>query len=483
MLFCLPVKKTIIMHGDNETAQQGIYMLINGSTALKYGREGKPHATHFLLTADRACLTWKGRSGSVVGKFAASRRSRSVELKRVAHFLVGRESAVFKRFQDDRQRRSSLGSNWGDDCLEDNLEEQQRKTKAPGKEHLSLSLQFERGPHTKDGRDTLDLSFEDEETFGLWVAALRTLLPPHALGHDQRGRIMAGTLSSQPSQDYSLPAPSTPVAAASVPQLPSSGLGASRGTVRPTSVARAEMASMFEGVGGSPSVAAADPFATLGSAPNVSSPGNLLGAPPISNPFASFDDNPFGGPPSRPPNVLARDPFGGLDDPFASPTAPNDPFAIPAMDPPAGMPSGASGDLGLTAPPTMFPSTTAIPSMGAPASFHLNQPPAAMSHGFGVGCGGAGGCGMPSGAAVPYGGGMLTIDGTCSSVPMGAGHAAAGGGLGVGGLYGVAPAPNPFGLAPPMASGQPRLSPAAPRSPAATAPLPFDDPFKALNIS
>ena len=142
-------------YGDNETAQSGMMMLMQGATALKYGREGKPHATQFFLTDDRSALTWKGRSSSVVGKLAASKRHRSIELKRVAHFLVGRESAVFKRFQDDRQVRGHLGNNWADECLEDSLEEKQRNVKAPGKEHLSLSLQFERGPHTKDGRDTL----------------------------------------------------------------------------------------------------------------------------------------------------------------------------------------------------------------------------------------------------------------------------------------------------------------------------------------
>ena len=141
----------------------GVRMLMNGTTALKYGREGKPHATDFRLTEDGMTLTWKGKRSSVVGKLAAAKEAKSVELRFVAHFLVGRESAVFKRFQqqDGFQKASSLGDNWSSDVVEDSIEEQKMARRAPGKEHLSLSLQFARTA-TKGSRDTLDLSFEDE---------------------------------------------------------------------------------------------------------------------------------------------------------------------------------------------------------------------------------------------------------------------------------------------------------------------------------
>ena len=148
--------------GDSETAQAGVRMLMNGTTALKYGREGKPHATDFRLTEDGMTLTWKGKRSSVVGKLAAAKESKSVELRFVAHFLVGRESAVFKRFQDGFHKATALGDNWSNEVVEDSVEEQKiARRRAPGKEHLSLSLQFARSAN-KGSRDTLDLSFEDE---------------------------------------------------------------------------------------------------------------------------------------------------------------------------------------------------------------------------------------------------------------------------------------------------------------------------------
>ena len=108
--------------GDSETAQAGVRMLMNGTTALKYGREGKPHATDFRLTEDGMTLTWKGKRSSVVGKLAAAKESKSVELRFVAHFLVGRESAVFKRFQDGFHKATALGDNWSNEVVEDSVQ-------------------------------------------------------------------------------------------------------------------------------------------------------------------------------------------------------------------------------------------------------------------------------------------------------------------------------------------------------------------------
>ena len=103
-------------------------------------------------------------------------RSRAVELRHVSRLLVGRESEVFKRYRG--------------------------RLSAPGRDYLSLSLRFHEGGSGASAsssppaqykvrggmgpagggvepgsrRESLDVSFDDEVTFGLWVAALRALL-------------------------------------------------------------------------------------------------------------------------------------------------------------------------------------------------------------------------------------------------------------------------------------------------------------------
>ena len=76
----------------------------------------------------------------------------------------------------------------------------------------------------------------------------------------------------------------------------------------------------------------------------------------------------------------------------------------------------------------------------------------------------------------------MAIGGAGSGLPMRNGSAA-GGVVGVGGLYGAAPL-DPFGDQNPfMAAGQqPPPNNGAACMPATPATIPFDDPFKALNI-
>ena len=146
-------------------------MLKKGCVALKFGKQGTPHGTTFKLSDDERTLSWVG--SGLVAKLVPKGEKRQVELRQVKRLLVGRESAVFLRFT-------------GPD---------------PGLAHLSVSLRFGEGDDSVLGggssrdsfgssassastvpeRDTLDLSFADEEVFGLWVAALRALLPPAAL--------------------------------------------------------------------------------------------------------------------------------------------------------------------------------------------------------------------------------------------------------------------------------------------------------------
>jgi len=113
---------------------------------------------------------------------------RCINVVEVVELLVGRETAVFHRFS----------------------------SAAGGLEHLSLSLKLMGSlpvpPAEADvsapveqhltGRESLDLSFESEETFGLWVAALRHLLSKcHQVGSDKVGVPAAISLSTQRSLD------------------------------------------------------------------------------------------------------------------------------------------------------------------------------------------------------------------------------------------------------------------------------------------
>ena len=154
----------------SSTSLEGIAMLKAGCPALKYGKQGAPHKDMFLLSADEKTLSWAG-----TGFAAMVSKRRNVRLGEVRRLLVGRESVVFERYRG--------------------------QPSAPGLTHLSISLRFDSGsaapaaasaagsgppaPTVRESpvptgfeRDTLDVSFDDELTFGLWVAALRVLLPP-----------------------------------------------------------------------------------------------------------------------------------------------------------------------------------------------------------------------------------------------------------------------------------------------------------------
>ena len=155
-----------IVHSLSESAKEGLALMQGGAPALKHGRAGKPHLTTFTLSQDETVLSWKS-GGGTMSKIGGSMRRlsgsgsaplRILQLNEVVELLVGRDSSVFKRRANDT-----------------------------GNEHLSLSLVL-RGalpaPPSAGGksdapeptRETLDLSFDDELDFGLWVAALRHLL-------------------------------------------------------------------------------------------------------------------------------------------------------------------------------------------------------------------------------------------------------------------------------------------------------------------
>ena len=435
----------------SQTAQHGIRLLQGGTTVLKYGREGKPHATQFRLSEDRAKLIWRGKRSSIVGKLA-SKEEKSVELHRVNHFLVGRESAVFKRFNDERQRSSSLESgNWADEVHEDSVDEQRVARRAPGREHLSLSLQFGwAAASVGKQRDTLDLSFEDEESFGLWVAALRVLIPAHALGPDLRGVRGEGAYpvaSAAPIGAQASPLPSgagtAPVPHLSAPVGDGSGSG---GGVRPTSAAKEELASMFADVG----IHAESPHGTepAATAPLEATIGGVLAGAGHSAVLCGGSDAVTSLPPpvaascefaTAVPPPLAFEPSGAAYK--AAAAAPF--FSVESSGPSVAVGAATPlGSGGLCAPPPMFatvpPSTRFPTSQGAaptqlPPSWACWQAGQPLSTGGVSGIGGVssiGGAGGMGGSSVGVVGGMGMVGASPST--GGIGHTSGAFGVGYG---------------------------------------------------
>ena len=125
----------------------------------------------FTLSIDERTLSWNGNGliNSLTGK-----QPRSCALYTIVSLLIGRESAVFRRFQGVR---AYARTRFLDDFTDPELLDDDQP-------HLSFSLQFGQS----EERDTLDISFDDgqEELFGLWVAAVRAIVPAQALGTDLR---------------------------------------------------------------------------------------------------------------------------------------------------------------------------------------------------------------------------------------------------------------------------------------------------------
>jgi len=146
-------------------AVEGIMLLKKGSTAVKYSRKGKPRSATFKLSKDEAVLSWTGaRAAGLMGS------GRSVVLADVVELVIGNQSGVFQR---SIQRAA----------------EEANPIEVPA--HLCFSLiligAMPRPPSEMDDeaesaeplntdRTTLDISLDDEETFGYWVAALRALV-------------------------------------------------------------------------------------------------------------------------------------------------------------------------------------------------------------------------------------------------------------------------------------------------------------------
>tara|TARA_B110001452_G_C15201187_1_gene416862 strand:- start:837 stop:1427 length:591 start_codon:yes stop_codon:yes gene_type:complete len=144
----------------SETALEGIALLRRGSVVKKYGRQGKPHETLFKLSADETVLAWEGHGLKRL-------KRRAVQVADLEELCVGHESDVFQRLASSDHMQAAA--------------------------HMSLTLKMaSESERAAKGRETLDLSCDDEETFGLWVAALRALIAdrPALLPNDQQRRML-----------------------------------------------------------------------------------------------------------------------------------------------------------------------------------------------------------------------------------------------------------------------------------------------------
>ena len=145
------------------SAAQGINMLKRGTTALKFGRQGRPHPAIFRLSDDEAVLSWEdGRSG-ITGSLSnlagsALGKKRSVRIAECAMLLVGAESEVFRRSYEGDSSDSSL-------CFSLLIDDgSSRSHEADSSGHAALN------------KDTLDVRCTDDVSFAHWVAALNVLL-------------------------------------------------------------------------------------------------------------------------------------------------------------------------------------------------------------------------------------------------------------------------------------------------------------------
>ena len=205
-------------------AVEGIAMLKAGAPAQKSGRSGKPHATTFRLSDDEQKLSWDGAG---LGKLNVLKGERYVRVSSFLELLVGHESAVFQR-----SGSAAAASNM----------------------HLSLSLVLSQALPARPSsmsdvrsevvgsapseRETLDITCDDEESFGLWVAALRALMAEVRDAQFREAELDAdGKPIPLPESDSALPPP--PMPGASSLDESDFGVGRSLGSMGAVKIAAA----------------------------------------------------------------------------------------------------------------------------------------------------------------------------------------------------------------------------------------------------
>ena len=150
----------------DRTAAEGLQLLKAGVVAIKHGRHGKPHPTRLYLSSDDEVLAWERMGGSRI----MGRDDRTVAIAAIRAVHVGRESAVFRRAS--WQERTGIDKRGGGapeyslTLIIDPMRHAVSKGVSPDKLFKEAST----------ARNTLDVSFNDDTTFGLVLAGIRALL-------------------------------------------------------------------------------------------------------------------------------------------------------------------------------------------------------------------------------------------------------------------------------------------------------------------
>ena len=153
-------------------------MLKLGTTALKFGRQGRPHPAIFRLSDDEAVLSWEdGRSG-ITGSLSALAGSamgkkRSVRIAECAMLLVGAESEVFRRSYEGDSSDTSLCFSL---LIDDGSSRSDEADSSAGPAALNKDTHSHSHSQAALNKDTLDVRCADDVSFALWVAALHVLL-------------------------------------------------------------------------------------------------------------------------------------------------------------------------------------------------------------------------------------------------------------------------------------------------------------------
>jgi hypothetical protein len=166
-------KKDSVSGGRSPHATQGIQLLKRGCPAVKISQRGKVRQTAFKLSEDEATLSWE--AGGVGGKL--SLWPREVLLADVLDVVVGR--ALNRASHASSQAPPSARLPAAVPELDPSLSISLVLTAVlpPTPSSIRDSARSGAAASTKHGahREGLDICLEDEETFSLWVAALRTL--------------------------------------------------------------------------------------------------------------------------------------------------------------------------------------------------------------------------------------------------------------------------------------------------------------------
>lgn len=159
---------------DGETrsaaAVEGIALLKAGSEAVKHSRKGKPQKTTFRLSADERELQWEGHG--MLARTGLDGHSRVLRLADVLEVLVGQESALFQRLGMLTAHEAHLSLSLvllpsDPDASAAKPAEDRRSGDRMSRVGTGLTTFAAPEPQ----RDSLDLSLQDEEQFGLWYAA------------------------------------------------------------------------------------------------------------------------------------------------------------------------------------------------------------------------------------------------------------------------------------------------------------------------